>query len=305
MNREESWQYRRNCRMPEGESLPPGIFRYAAGIEYDGSGYCGWQRQHHCASVQQQLEGALSSVAAESVTVSCAGRTDTGVHATAQVIHFDTVARRSEDNWLRGCNANLPRDVRCLWVRKVSAGFHARFGALARTYRYIVLNTKSRPALLRRNLTWEKQSLSIPAMCEAAAFLPGEQDFSSFRAAGCQSSTSRRDVFYMDIFRVNEMVVFEICANAFLLHMVRNIVGALLCVGRGERPPSWLGELLAAHDRTQAPATAPASGLYLVGVDYPAAFDLPVPKPGPSFVGRGFGGGYDRWDKIQTWQRKA
>lgn len=305
MNREQDWRYRRNCQVPEGKSLPPGIFRYAAGIEYDGSGYCGWQRQHHCIGVQQVLEAALSSVAAESLTVGCAGRTDTGVHATAQVIHFDTMAIRSPDNWLRGCNANLSRDVRCLWVREVPAGFHARFGALARTYRYIVLNTQSRPALLRQHLTWEKQKLSIAAMREAAAVLQGEQDFSSFRAAGCQSSTSWRQVFYIDIFPVNDMVVFEICANAFLLHMVRNIVGALLCVGRGEQPPVWLAELLAARDRSRAPATAPATGLYLVAVDYPSAFHLPECKPGPSFVARDFGGGDDRHDNIQAWQRKA
>ncbi len=305
MSREGGRQGRENKQMPEGKSLPPGIFRYAAGIEYDGSAYCGWQRQRHCDSVQQALEDALSSVAAEPLTARCAGRTDAGVHATAQVIHFDTSATRSEDNWLRGCNANLPRDVRCLWVRAAPAGFHARFSALARTYRYIVLNSENRPALFRHNLTWERQSLSIAAMREAAAVLPGEQDFSSFRAAGCQSSTALRQIFYIDIFTLNDMVVFEVCANAFLLHMVRNIVGALLSIGRGERSPGWLGELLATRDRAQAPATAPAAGLYLVGVDYPLMFKLPRVKPGPSFVGPSLGGGVDRDKNIESWWARA
>ena len=268
MSREKDWRGRGNSQMPEGKPLPPGIFRYAAGIEYDGSGYCGWQRQRHCASVQQAVEDALSSVAAERLTVSCAGRTDAGVHATAQVIHFDTYATRSDDNWLRGCNANLPRDVRCVWVRGVPAGFHARFSALARTYRYIVLNSQDRPALLRHNLSWEKHSLSIAAMREAAVALQGEQDFSSFRASGCQSSTSMREVFYIDIFTLGNMVIFEICANAFLLHMVRNIVGTLVEVGLGKIDPQTMLTILLSKDRSQAGATAPPQGLFLVDVAY-------------------------------------
>lgn len=280
------WQYRANCRMPEGEQLPSGIFRYAAAIEYDGSDYCGWQRQPHCRSVQSVVETALSSVANEPIMVACAGRTDTGVHATKQIIHFDSQAVRSADNWVKGSNANMPGDIRCLWAGQISENFHARFSAVSRTYRYAVLNTPRRSALLRENLAWESRPLSVSAMQKAVPALVGEQDFSSFRAANCQSTTARRRIYYVDIFTVNDIIVFEICANAFLLHMVRNIVGALLTVGRGEQAPEWLAEILSLRDRTRAPMTAPAAGLYLVRVGYPPQFEIPEFNAGPCFVGR-------------------
>lgn len=286
MPEQQPWRYRSNCRMPEGEKLPSGIFRYAAAIEYDGSGYCGWQRQAHCSSVQAVVEQALSGVANETITVACAGRTDAGVHGTTQIIHFDSRAVRGPRNWIKGCNANMPRDIRCHWAANMSERFHARFSALSRTYRYVVLNTPRQPALLRDNINWHARPLSISAMQLAAEALIGEHDFSSFRGARCQSATAQRKVYYIDIFTIDDMIVFEICANAFLLHMVRNIIGALLVIGRKEHKPEWLGELLSLRDRTKAPMTASAAGLYLVAVGYPEHFAIPEFKAGPCFVGR-------------------
>jgi tRNA pseudouridine38-40 synthase len=271
--------------VPEGEALPDGTFRYAAVVEYDGSEYCGWQRQPHCEGVQSVVERALSAVANEPVTVACAGRTDTGVHATNQVIHFDSTAIRRPRNWVLGSNANLPPGVRLHWAGQMTADFHARFSALTRTYRYLVLNSSTQPALLRKGLTWERSSLSVTAMKQAVSPLVGRHDFSAFRAAGCQSATPWRKIHYFDIYRVNDFVVFEICANAFLLHMVRNIMGTLLVIGREEQDVNWLGQLLVDADRTKAAMTAPASGLYLVGVAYPDKYNLPTFKPGPSFIG--------------------
>ena len=283
------WQYRANCLMPEGLKLPPGIFRYGAAVEYDGSDYCGWQRQRHCTSVQGTVENALSIVANEPVVVACAGRTDAGVHGTNQIIHFDSRAIRSPRNWIRGCNANLPGSVRLHWAGQVSDDFHARFRARSRTYRYVVLNSPLQPALMRHNLAWERKPLSVPAMKQAAAALCGKHDFTSFRAAGCQSKTAWREMRYIDIFKVNEMVVFEFCATAFLLHMVRNIVGSLLTVGLEERGPEWIARLLDMKDRSKASKTAAAAGLYLVAIEYPSRFDMPGFEPGPHFVGRGPG----------------
>lgn len=267
-----------------GKSLPPGIFRYAAIVEYDGSDYHGWQRQSSVPSVQSMVEHALSFVANEPVVVTCAGRTDSGVHATGQVIHFDSGAARRGSNWVRGANTNLPGNVRLLWARQMPDSFHARFSALARTYRYVILNRPAKPALGRNSLAWESGTLSVSAMHAAAHTLVGEQDFSAFRAAGCQSHSVNRDVHYLEVFRVGDLVVIEIRANAFLLHMVRNIAGALLAVGRGERNKQWLEALLLGKDRSKAPATAAAAGLYLVAVDYPPEYALLPLEPGPFFV---------------------
>ncbi len=280
----ESWSYQRNCLIPPDTELPKGMNRIAAVVEYDGSVFCGWQRQRHCDSVQRHVEGALSSVAAENISVVCAGRTDTGVHGTNQVIHFDTVAERKPRNWILGANANLPDTVRLHWARQMPPSFHARFSATARTYRYIIANGAYRPALFNKGLSWERRPLCAERMQTGAACLPGEQDFSSFRAAGCQSNTPYRNIHYVEVWRSGDLVVVEIRANAFLHHMVRNIAGALIAVGCGAREPQWIKELLIARDRTMGAVTAPANGLYLVAVDYPDGFELPGFDPGPYFV---------------------
>ena len=280
----ETWIYRRNCRVPVGEPLPNGVRRFAAVVEYDGSGHPGWQRQAHCAGIQEQVETALSQVANEAIVVVCAGRTDAGVHATAQVIHFDSRAARSPRNWLLGANANLPASIRLHWVDEMPASFHARFSALARTYRYVVHNAAADPALLRSYSCRERRPLDLDAMGAAGRALIGEHDFSAFRGSGCQSPTPLRHLSDLRIWRQGALLVIEVTANAFLLHMVRNLAGALLAVGRGERPPEWLAELLASRQRALGAATAASEGLYLVGVHYPPVFDIPALVGGPCFL---------------------
>jgi tRNA pseudouridine38-40 synthase len=227
---------------------------------------------------------ALTVVANEPVTVACAGRTDTGVHATHQIIHFDTGTERQPRTWLLGAKANLPFGIRLHWVEERTAEFHARFSATARTYRYLIANQPHRSALFYHWLTWEKSHLNEQLMHEAAQLLLGEQDFSSFRASGCQSLSPNRNVHSVKVWRQAGLVIFEITANAFLHHMVRNIVGGLLCVGRAQQSVDWLGHLLACRDRTKAPATAPGNGLYLVKVSYPNKFQIPEFDLGPQFV---------------------
>lgn len=278
------WEYLPNCLMPEGMEFPPGIRRFAAAVEYNGGLFCGWQRQSHSPSVQGAVEAALSSVAAMPVALVCAGRTDTGVHATNQIIHFDTGARREARNWLLGANTRLPDAVRLHWVTEIAPGFHARFSATARTYRYLISNEPVRPALFRGLLTWCREPLDTVAMDSAAQCLLGEQDFSSFRSAGCQSKSPFRRVDAIRVYRRGQLVVIEVTANAFLHHMVRNIAGVLMAVGRGERKPGWVAELLAARDRTRGEITAPPDGLYLVSVRYPEHFGVPSFAPGPAFV---------------------
>lgn len=250
--------------------------RIALGIEYDGSGFSGWQMQSHgTRTVQGVLEHALSIVADEPVQVVCAGRTDTGVHATGQVVHFDTTAERPDKAWVLGVNAHLPDDVASLWACAVGDDFSARFSASARLYRYVILNRRARSAVLAGKVTWRYESIDVAAMHEAAQVLIGEQDFSSFRAAACQAEHARRCVHFVNVQRQGDFIYIDIEANAFLHHMVRNIVGSLLKVGTGEQPVGWIGELLALRDRTQAGITAPADGLYLVKVTYPAAAGVP------------------------------
>lgn len=264
------------------DPLPPGT-RIACRVEYDGSAYNGWQAQPHPGSVtvQQTLEAALAEIAAAPLRVHCAGRTDSGVHGHAQIIHFDTPTARSCKAWVIGTNSQLPPDIRVHWAQPVPADFHARFSAQARRYRYLIANTAIRPALLGRQLSWQRQPLDARRMHSAAQFLLGERDFSAFRAASCQSSTPFRCVSHCDVSRRGDLLVIDIQANAFLHHMVRNIVGSLLAVGSGSREPAWIAELLAGLDRTLAAETAPAQGLYLVDVIYPARFGLPPTPPGP------------------------
>ncbi|CUX96034.1 tRNA pseudouridine synthase A [Candidatus Gullanella endobia] len=254
------------------------------GIEYDGSSYYGWQRQQKVISIQACLELALSIVADETITVYCAGRTDAGVHATGQVIHFNTRSRRPHTAWTLGVNTNLPDDISVRWVATLSDNFHARFSATARRYRYIIYNHHLRPAVLRRGLTQYYYPLDVASMARASKCLLGENDFTSFRAVQCQSHSSWRNVHHLQITRQGHYVIIDIKANAFVHHMVRNIVGSLLEVGCGNKPENWIADLLTCRDRKQAGSTARAGGLYLVGVDYPPCFHLPVLSPGPLFL---------------------
>ncbi len=262
----------------------PGVRRIALGVEYDGSRYCGWQRQNHSPSVQEPLEDVLSQVANEPVSLICAGRTDTGVHASGQVVHFETRANRSEHNWLMGVNSSIDRSIALQWAREVPADFHARFSATSRTYRYIIANSPYRPAILHQGMTWIRDPLNEKTMDMALARIRGERDFSSFRGAGCQSNTPYRCVQHTAVFRRGSLVIVEIQANAFLLHMVRNLVGTLLEVGRGKADDHEMERVLELKDRTQAGVTAPPYGLYLVKVGYPAHFSLPELPPGPAIL---------------------
>lgn len=267
--------------MPD-EKLSSGIFRYALGVEYRGTRYCGWQRQENrqeavqaIRSVQSTVESALAQVASESVVTVCAGRTDSGVHGCEQVVHFETHASRPLKAWVLGVNSHLPDDISVLWATQVSPDFHARFSATARTYRYLIYNTPEKPAIGRELATWIFEALDAEAMHRAAQYLLGENDFTSFRGASCQSKTPWRYLDFITVTRKMHWLVIEVKANAFLHHMVRNIVGSLIDVGRGRKPAAWIGDVLAARDRQVAGATAPAQGLYLLKVDYPAHFALP------------------------------
>ena len=260
--------------------------RIALGVEYDGSQFCGWQMQSHgTRTVQDEIEKALSIVADHKVQVICAGRTDTGVHATGQVVHFDSHAERPSKAWIMGVNAHLPDDVCVHWARGVAGDFSARFSATLRSYRYVIQQRQARPALYSRRVTWVHHELNTAAMHEAAQALLGENDFSSFRSSACQSEHAMRFVESIKVTSAGAFVYIDIRANAFLHHMVRNIVGSLLKVGAGERPVGWLAELLALKDRTRAGPTAPAEGLYLVAVQYPDKFGLPLSGAVPSFAG--------------------
>ncbi len=250
--------------------------RIALGIEYDGTDFLGWQRLAHGSTVQGAVEAALSDIAAEPVQVICAGRTDAGVHARNQVIHFDTQAQRTPRGWTLGTNSRLPASVAVRWARPVADDFHARFCARARRYRYTILNRSTRPALEARYVCWERAVLDAAAMHAAAQYLIGEHDFSAFRTAACQARSPLRCVQAITVAREGDRVVFDIQANAFLHHMVRNIAGSLRMVGRREQPPQWIEQLLAGRDRTKAGPTSAALGLVFLGPLYPAQFGLPA-----------------------------
>lgn len=250
--------------------------RFAMGLEYDGSVFFGWQLQRQEPTVQGCLERALAKVADHEIRVSCCGRTDTGVHALCQVVHFDTGAQRSERSWVLGLNSHLPAGISVLWIREVDETFHARFTAHARTYRYVILNRWIRPALDARRVCWCRRPLDAGRMHEAAQLLQGEHDFSAFRAAACQARHPVREVHAISVRRQGSRVEIVVTANGFLYHMVRNLAGSLMSVGCGERPVGWLGEVLRGRDRTQAAPTAPAAGLYFVGARYPDRYGLPA-----------------------------
>ena len=250
--------------------------RIALGIEYDGTDFLGWQRLTHGDSVQGAVESALSFVAAHPVEVTCAGRTDAGVHARCQVVHFDSDSQRSARAWTLGANSRLPPSVAVLWAQPVADDFHARYSARARRYRYRIVNRPVRAALEARQAAWERVPLDVDAMRVAVPALVGEHDFSAFRTVACQAKSASRTVREIAIARAGEDVTIEIEANAFLHHMVRNIVGSLLPIGRGEEQPEWLAELLRGRDRAKAGPTAPAAGLTFVGPRYPASWNLPA-----------------------------
>jgi len=250
--------------------------RIALGIEYDGTAYNGWQRQRVGLGVQQRLEEALSRVADESVELVCAGRTDTGVHASGQVAHFDTQSVRSERSWVLGANTNLPDDISVSWAQAVDASFHARYSATARTYQYLILNRLQRSALYRTRAWWVHQPLDVGRMQVASAALLGEHDFSAFRAAGCQASHATREILALSLERQGDFILLEVTANAFLQHMVRNITGTLVAIGQGEQPASWAAEVLESRDRKAGGMAAPPHGLTLVAVEYPPRFELPA-----------------------------
>jgi tRNA pseudouridine38-40 synthase len=281
---ELDWVYSLNSKIPQGKSLPPGVKRYAAVVSYDGSAFCGFQKQKHSPSVQQELERALSSVANAEIIVSCAGRTDTAVHASYQVIHFDTQALRTGRNWVKGSNSQLPDSIALLWADEVNETFHARFSATSRTYRYVIHSAPARPAILPQGVTWVRKPLNTAAMQEACQYLLGEQDFSAFRGAGCQSLSPNRNITSAKIIQAGELIVFEVTANAFVLHMVRNIIGSLMEVGFGRRDPGWIGQLIKGRDRTKSAATASPKGLYLVQVGYPNDPLIPLMPKGPLFL---------------------
>ncbi|QTH63864.1 tRNA pseudouridine(38-40) synthase TruA [Psychrosphaera ytuae] len=258
--------------------------RIALGIEYDGAQFFGWQRQREVETVQECLEKALSKIANHPVDVFCAGRTDAGVHGTGQVVHFDTDAVRPDKGWTMGVNANLPDAIAVTWVKHVPDDFHARFSATARRYRYVIYNERLRPGILNHGLSHYHSPLDADKMHQAAQSLLGENDFSSFRAAQCQSNSPNRFVHHVNVTRTGSFVVIDIKANAFVHHMVRNIAGSLIAIGKGEQPVEWMAELLALKDRTQAAETAKPHGLYLIDVDYPEEFGLPKSKLGPLFL---------------------
>ncbi|MFZ2289711.1 MAG: tRNA pseudouridine(38-40) synthase TruA [Halopseudomonas yangmingensis] len=259
--------------------------RIAACIEYRGTAYRGWQRQQPgVASVQEAVEQALSRVANHPVQVSCAGRTDAGVHASSQVIHFDSNARRAPLNWIHGVNANLPADISMSWACVVPDSFHARFSAMARRYRYVIYNDPVRPAHLAHEVTWNYRPLDLARMQRAARALVGGHDFTSYRAIACQAKSPVKTVHHLELIRFGRFIVLDIRANAFLHHMVRNIAGVLMQIGTGERPEEWAAEVLAARDRRAGGLTAPAYGLYLVDVTYPEQYELPQRYMGPHFL---------------------
>jgi len=267
------------------DSAAVGVSRIALGVEFKGSRYRGWQRQENgVPTVQGALEKALSRVADHPVSLMCAGRTDALVHASGQVVHFDTTAERSLIAWVMGTNANLPNDISVTWAKVMPAHFHARFSAMARRYRYVIYNDQIRPAHMAEEVTWNHRPLDASRMREAARALVGAHDFTSFRAVQCQAKSPVKTVHHFEVIEHGRFIVLDIRANAFLHHMVRNFAGVLMTIGAGERPVEWAAEVLEARDRRAGGVTAHPYGLYLVRVEYPEEFVLPERYLGPHFL---------------------
>jgi len=256
---------------------------FAALVEYDGSQFRGWQVQNDVETVQQAVELAIGRVADETIRVHCAGRTDKGVHATGQVIHFQTHKQRDSYAWLRGINSNLPKTVSMPWIKEVDNDFHARFSAMARQYRYIFYLRRISPAILKSYVTWEYRNLDVFRMRKAAQYLVGKHNFNAYRSVTCQAKSPIRTIEYINIEQNREFVYFDIKADGFLHHMVRNIAGVLASISCDEQSIFWAKEILESEDRTQGGVTAPANGLYLTKVDYPNEFKLPDTLTLPSF----------------------
>ncbi|MGH8282289.1 MAG: tRNA pseudouridine(38-40) synthase TruA [Gammaproteobacteria bacterium] len=253
--------------------------RLALGLEYEGTAFMGWQRQSHAGrTVQACVEEAITKVADHAVQVTCAGRTDAGVHATGQVVHFDTHATRSLRGWLLGLNSNLPADVAANWIMEVPDDFHARYHARARQYRYTVLNRLTRSAVTRAHITWIHRPLDEQRMQAATHYLTGEHDFSAFRAVDCQAHSPVRTIHNLNIHRESEFILIDVVANGFLHHMVRNIAGVLIAIGEGKQEPDWARQVLEGRKRALAGITSPPQGLCFKAVLYPPAYDIPVPE---------------------------
>ena len=249
--------------------------KIALGIEYLGSAYLGWQKQDISPTIQEIVESALSKIADENIRLTCAGRTDTGVHAIQQVVHFETDSVRDTEAWVLGSNSKLPGDITITWAREIEDDFHARFSAENRTYQYLILNRRARPGILNGLVTWECRELDSGKMQEAAKCLIGKHDFTSYRAVSCQSKSPVREVQTLQIDRIDNWILITIRANAFLHHMVRNIAGVLMAIGYGKESTGWAKEVLLAKDRAAGGITAPPNGLYLVNVKYPDRYDIP------------------------------
>jgi len=261
--------------------------RLALCIEYAGENYKGWQSQKFDSlpTVQEHVEKALSKVANHSVSVICAGRTDTGVNGTYQIIHFDSHAQRDMRAWVLGANSQLPQDIAVQWAKVVNDSFHARFSALSRRYRYVIYSNPVMPAVLAKGVTWTHKSLDVAQMQQGAQYLQGEHDFTSYRAVACQAKSAVRTISAISVYTHGELVVLDVQANAFLHHMIRNIAGVLISIGAGEASPEWALEVLKAKDRRKGGVTAPPHGLYFVDVKYPQEYGLPKSKVGPFFIG--------------------
>lgn len=260
--------------------------RIAVAVEYDGSAFHGWQAQEEgVRTVQGELEKALSRVADHPVTLICAGRTDAGVHATSQICHFESDAAREMKSWVLGGNRFAADDVTLRWAVPVPDDFHARFSAMRRCYRYVIYNHATPPALFRRQVTWNHRPLDVEAMAEAAQYLIGEHDFTSYRSVHCQAKSPVKTLHRLRIHRQGPLIILQVEANAFLMHMVRNMAGVLMTIGAGRHPPQWARQVLEARDRRQGGVTAPPFGLYLVDIGYPEQFALPREPLGPLWLG--------------------
>lgn len=254
-------------------------YRIALGVEYCGANYHGWQRQLDLHTVQQQLENALTSIADEPISVFCAGRTDTGVHAVGQVVHFETTANRDWQAWVFGANTKLPKDINVRWARVVDDNFHARFSAIAREYRYLLYNANARCSILSERMTWHYAELNLSAMQIASECLIGEHDFSAYRALGCQAKSPIRHMEKISITQQGQTFIFDFKADGFLYHMIRNMVGVLMAIGAGKAETSWSKTVLESKDRRLGGVTAPPYGLYFVNAYYPEDYAIPVMRP--------------------------